>query len=90
MASAPPTELWDVDRLAEFLGKTPRFVYRLTSEKRIRFVKLGRDIRFDPSDVADYVERLKTGADPASPTAAKPVGHSRRPSRRSKQGQGAS
>lgn len=58
-----PTELWDVQRLADYLGKTPRFVYRLTSEKRIRFINLGRDLRFDPADVQEYLDRQRAGLD---------------------------
>lgn len=32
-------ELWNIDRLAGYLGVSKHFVYRLTSEHRIRFVK---------------------------------------------------
>jgi excisionase family DNA binding protein len=49
-------ELWDIDRLAEYLGVGRRFVYRLTEERRIRF-RVGGKLRFDPADVADYLAR---------------------------------
>jgi excisionase family DNA binding protein len=55
--STPPEELWDVERFAALLGKTPRFIYRLTSGNRVRYIQLGRDLRFDPADISDYLER---------------------------------
>jgi excisionase family DNA binding protein len=50
-------ELWDIDRLAAYLGVGRRFVYRLTEERRIRFFRVGGKLRFDPADVADYLAR---------------------------------
>jgi len=50
-------ELWDIDRLAAYLGVGRRFVYRLTEERRIRFFRVGGKPRFDPADVADYLAR---------------------------------
>ncbi|MCB1032130.1 MAG: helix-turn-helix domain-containing protein, partial [Acidimicrobiales bacterium] len=47
-----PEELWDIERLAEFLGASKRFVYRLTSERRIRYYRVAGSLRFDPDDVA--------------------------------------
>jgi excisionase family DNA binding protein len=50
-------ELWDIDRLAAYLGVGRRFVYRLTEQRRIRFLRVGGKLRFDPADVADYLAR---------------------------------
>jgi excisionase family DNA binding protein len=55
--SAELPELWDVDQLAGYLGVGRRFVYRLTEQRRIRFVRVGGKLRFDPADVADYLAR---------------------------------
>jgi len=33
------------------LGVPVRFVRRLVAERRVRFVKLGRYVRFDPADL---------------------------------------
>ena len=65
-------ELWDIDRLAAYLGVGRRFVYRLTEQRRIRFVRVGGKLRFDPVDVADYLARESQGV------ASDPAGRPRR------------
>ena len=50
------SELWDAQRLAEYLGVTKHYVYRLTSEHRIRFVRVGKCLRFRPDDVAAWLD----------------------------------
>lgn len=47
--------LLSVEAAAEQLGTTPRFVRRLVAERRIRFVKLGRHVRIDTTDLDAYV-----------------------------------
>jgi len=54
-SAALPT-LWTVQELAEYLGVGPRFVYRLTSERRIRSVRVGRTVRFRPEDVTAWLD----------------------------------
>ncbi len=49
-------ELWDIDRLAGYLSVSKHFVYRLTREHRIRFVRVGKEVRFRPEDVTDWLE----------------------------------
>ncbi|MDA8269185.1 MAG: helix-turn-helix domain-containing protein [Actinomycetota bacterium] len=49
-------ELWDAERLAGYLGVTKHYVYRLTSEHRIRFVRVGKCLRFRPEDVAVWLD----------------------------------
>jgi excisionase family DNA binding protein len=41
--------------VAERLNTTPRYVRRLVFEGRIAYRKLGRYVRFQPDDVAEYV-----------------------------------
>src|SRR5690348_5785968 len=41
-------ELLDVEETARRLGTEVRFVRRLVSERRIRFYKVGKYVRFDP------------------------------------------
>lgn len=48
--------LLDVDALAHRLAVSPRFVRRLVDERRIRFLKIGRHVRFDPADVQRWIE----------------------------------
>jgi excisionase family DNA binding protein len=56
-------ELWDEQRLADYLGVGLRFVRRLCEEGRIRFILVARHRRFDPADVAAYIEAEKRGPD---------------------------
>ncbi len=50
------TRPWlSVDDVAERLGVPKRFVYRLVEERRVPHTKLGRYLRFDPTDVEAYI-----------------------------------
>jgi len=49
-------ELWGVDELAAYLGVNRNYVYRLTHEHRIRFVRVGKTVRFRRSDVAAWMD----------------------------------
>ena len=49
--------LWDAGCLAEALGVEVRFVRRLVAERRIPFVKVGRYVRFEPAQVAAWIDR---------------------------------
>ena len=67
-------ELWNIDRLADYLGANKAFVYRLTREHRIRFVKVGKELRFRPEDVVAYLEAESV---PAALSVAGPTGQPR-------------
>ena len=45
----------NIDQVAERLGTSPRFVRRLVAERRIAFNKVGRHIRFNTADVAQFI-----------------------------------
>lgn len=49
-------ELLDIPALAEHLGVQPRHIRRLVHEKRIPYIKWGHLIRFDPTDIADWLD----------------------------------
>ena len=49
-------ELLDITTLAEHLGVTTRHIRRLVHEKRIPYIKWGHLIRFDPADIAAWLE----------------------------------
>jgi excisionase family DNA binding protein len=51
-------ELWGVDELAlaAYLGVGKAFVYTLTSQRRIRFVRVGKTVRFRRADVLAWLE----------------------------------
>ncbi|MHB8219119.1 MAG: helix-turn-helix domain-containing protein [Acidimicrobiales bacterium] len=56
-APLPPLPpLWTVSQLAEYLGVPHSFVYRLTHEHRIRFLRVGKTVRFRPEDVMAWLE----------------------------------
>ena len=52
----PPAELWDAKRLASYLKVPKTFVYRLTSERHVRYHRAGKELRFDPADVAAWLD----------------------------------
>ncbi len=49
-------ELIDVPALAIELGVTQRFFRRLVAEDRVPFLKIGKFVRFDPREIAGWVD----------------------------------
>jgi excisionase family DNA binding protein len=47
----PLPTLLDAIEVAEILKTTPRHVRRLVEERRIPFLKVGRFVRFDPTEL---------------------------------------
>lgn len=45
-----------MDTVAEALGVTERHIRRLVAERRIPFVKVGYFVRFDPREVARWLD----------------------------------
>ena len=58
----PLLALWDAVQLAERLGVSPRFVRRLVEERRVPFLKVGKFVRFDPAEIADWLEVKRVAA----------------------------
>jgi excisionase family DNA binding protein len=54
--------LLDVEGLAAVLGVSVRHVRRLVAERRIPFIKWGRYLRFDPDDVAAWLDEGRVDA----------------------------
>jgi excisionase family DNA binding protein len=56
-------EFMTMDQLAERLGVTRRHVCRLVDERRVPFVRVGRFIRFEPPEIAEwlYADRVRVG-----------------------------
>ena len=48
-------QLLTMDQLAERLGVTRRHVRRLVDERRVPFLRVGRFIRFDQAEIADWL-----------------------------------
>ena len=54
--SAVLPKLLTMDQLAERLGVTHRHVRRLVAERRVPFLRVGRFIRFDPAQIALWLD----------------------------------
>lgn len=61
-ATSPPAMLVDVHEAARLLSVSPRYVQMLASDGTLPCVRLGRLIRFDPQDLARWIERQKQAA----------------------------
>jgi excisionase family DNA binding protein len=55
----------DVTEAAKRLGTKDRFVRRLVAERRIRFYKVGKYVRFHPDDLTAYIQQGRV--DPIRP-----------------------
>ncbi len=53
---APATTFITIDELAARLGTSTRHIRRLVAERRIPYVKVGRLVRFDPADIAAWID----------------------------------
>lgn len=53
--------LLDITAVARRLGVGVRYVRRLVAERRIRFIKVGRLVRFDNDDVEAFIEQARRG-----------------------------
>lgn len=60
MTTAPP--LLDIKQAAAHLGISRQYLYRLVSEKKISFVRIGTNIRFAPSDLQDWIDSKRVPA----------------------------
>ena len=54
-------ELMTMDQLAERLGVTHRHVRRLVDERRVPFLRVGKFIRFDAAEIADWLNCHRVG-----------------------------
>lgn len=55
--------LLDVEGVAEELSTSVRHIRRLVHERRIPVVRVGRLIRFDPADIAAWLDEHRTSAE---------------------------
>ena len=51
-----PAELLTIEEAADRLKMSVRYLRRAVAERRIPFHRLGRSIRFDPGDLAAFVQ----------------------------------
>ena len=57
--------LLSVEQAAERLGTSVRFVRRLIAERRIAYVKVGRHVRLDPTDVEAFIAASRVQVRPS-------------------------
>ncbi len=55
-SARPQAPLLGVDEMASWLGVEVGFIRRLIAERRIPFVKIGKYVRFDPEEVALWID----------------------------------
>ena len=60
MPTAVP-ELIDIETLARRLGDSVRHVRRLVADKRVPYLKVGHFIRFDPEEIATWLNAQRVG-----------------------------
>ena len=51
--------LLTIDQIAEHLGVTVRHVRRLVAERRIPYIKWGHLLRFDPDEIASWLDGVR-------------------------------
>ncbi len=56
--------LLDIDGAAEYLNVSPRFIRRITAQRRITYLKIGKFVRFDPVDLDDWIQQQRVDARP--------------------------
>lgn len=64
-----PNRLVAIADVAELLGVEVRHVRRLVHERRIPFIKWGHLLRFDPLDLATWIDAHRHGDCRTSPVA---------------------
>ena len=52
-----------IDELAEHHGVTVRHVRRQISERRVPYLKVGRLVRFDPAEIARWLDEARQPRD---------------------------
>jgi excisionase family DNA binding protein len=57
-----PGKLLDVKRVREMLGLSERTVFRLIKSGELKGFKVGREWRFEESDITDFIQRQREKA----------------------------
>jgi excisionase family DNA binding protein len=61
-------QLLTIDQLAEQLGTSTRHVRRLVAERRVPYLKVGKFVRFDPAEIAVWLDRSRVAGRPSGTT----------------------
>lgn len=57
-----PKKLLSVQETAQMLGLSSRTLYRMVCDGELPCIKVGKSVRYDPSDVQAYIDRNRTPA----------------------------
>ena len=55
-------QLLITEQAAAFLGISKRTIQELTASRKLAFIKFGRNVRFDPADLAAFTEKNRVKA----------------------------
>ncbi len=66
--------LLEIGEVAELLATTPRHVRRLVAERRLPYIKVGRFVRFLPSDLARWLEQQRIEPNSQRPQVRRIIG----------------
>jgi excisionase family DNA binding protein len=58
-AEAARATLIDIGELARWLATSPRHVRRLVEEQRVPYLKIGHYVRFDPAEIAVWINEQR-------------------------------
>ena len=53
----PPSRLLDIEAVASWLGISPHTLYKMVSQRRIPYVKVGSRVKFDPLKLEDWIKQ---------------------------------
>ena len=59
----------DIEQAAGYLNVTKRFMRRLVADRRVRYYKVGKFVRFDPVDLDGFARAFEVGSDDAGSLA---------------------
>ncbi len=66
-------ELLNIKRIQEILGVSERTAFRLIKEGKLKGFKVGREWRFEASDIDTYIERQRREVEES--TSTYPISH---------------
>ncbi|MCA9469506.1 MAG: helix-turn-helix domain-containing protein [Nitrospira sp.] len=55
--SSPANRLLDIETVASWLGISPHTLYKMVSQRRIPYVKVGSRVKFDPLKLEDWIKQ---------------------------------
>ena len=49
--------LLDIGPVATYLGVSPHTLYKMVSQRRIPYIKVGSRVKFDPANLDDWIKQ---------------------------------